>query len=201
MTPILAPVAAVGRSTLGLLAAIGRVAIFAGRAVSHPAAPALLPARTGAPDPCTSAGCRCLWWASPRCSPAVRWRCRSYAGGSRFDAQAVVPQIVAIGIVARAWPGAGRADGRGTGGRRHRRRDRHHEGDGTDRRACDPLHQPAEISRRSAHPCSDAQPAGAGRGGRCHRPSSAAISSPPPGSASTRRRTFATPSSSSEPWM
>ena len=103
MTAALAPVAATGRVVLQALAGIGRIAIFAGRAVSHVARPPFYP--------------RELWhqivqigWLS---LPVVGLTAlftggalalQIYAGGSRFDAEAVVPSIVAIGMVRELGP-------------------------------------------------------------------------------------------------
>lgn len=102
MTP-LAPVATTGRVTLGVLAAIGRVAIFAGRSLAHLVRPPFYP--------------RELWhqivqigWLS---LPVVGLTAlftggalalQIYAGGSRFNAEAVVPSIVAIGMVRELGP-------------------------------------------------------------------------------------------------
>jgi phospholipid/cholesterol/gamma-HCH transport system permease protein len=102
VTP-LAPVATTGRVTLGVLAAIGRVAIFAGRSLAHLVRPPFYP--------------RELWhqivqigWLS---LPVVGLTAlftggalalQIYAGGSRFNAEAVVPSIVAIGMVRELGP-------------------------------------------------------------------------------------------------
>jgi phospholipid/cholesterol/gamma-HCH transport system permease protein len=103
MSPVFAPLAILGRSTLSLLAAIGSVAIYAGRAVSHLLRPPFYPREF-------------LWqllhigWLS---LPVVGLTAlftggalalQIYAGGSRFNAEAVVPQIVAIGIVRELGP-------------------------------------------------------------------------------------------------
>ena len=103
MTLLLAPFAAIGRSTLGLLSAIGSVALYAGRAVSHILRPPFYPREV-------------LWqllqigWLS---LPVVGLTAlftggalalQIFAGGSRFNAEAVVPQIVAIGIVRELGP-------------------------------------------------------------------------------------------------
>jgi phospholipid/cholesterol/gamma-HCH transport system permease protein len=103
MTPLFAPLAGLGRSTLALLAAVGRVAIFAGRATSHILRPPVYPREL-------------LWqllhigWLS---LPVVGLTAfftggalalQIYAGGARFNAEAVVPQIVAIGIVRELGP-------------------------------------------------------------------------------------------------
>ena len=103
MIRALAPVAAVGRSTLGLLAAIGRVAIFAAGAVSHLLRP---------PFYLRELAHQLLhigWLSLPVVGLTALFTggalaLQIYAGGSRFDAQAVVPQIVAIGIVRELGP-------------------------------------------------------------------------------------------------
>jgi phospholipid/cholesterol/gamma-HCH transport system permease protein len=103
MSPVFTPLAILGRSTLSLLAAIGSVAIYTGRAVSHILRPPFYPREL-------------LWqllhigWLS---LPVVGLTAlftggalalQIYAGGSRFNAEAVVPQIVAIGIVRELGP-------------------------------------------------------------------------------------------------
>lgn len=103
MTPLLAPLAAIGRSTLGLLAAIGQVTIYAGQAVSHILRPPFYP--------------REFFWQLLQIGwlslPVVGLTAlftggalalQIYAGGARFNAEAVVPQIVAIGIVRELGP-------------------------------------------------------------------------------------------------
>jgi phospholipid/cholesterol/gamma-HCH transport system permease protein len=103
MSPVLTPLAILGRSTLSLLAAIGSVAIYTARSVSHILRPPFYPREV-------------LWqllhigWLS---LPVVGLTAlftggalalQIYAGGSRFNAEAVVPQIVAIGIVRELGP-------------------------------------------------------------------------------------------------
>ena len=103
MTVLLAPLAAIGRSTLAMLAAMGQVTIYAGRAVSHILRP---PFYT-----------REFFWQLLQIGwlslPVVGLTAlftggalalQIYAGGSRFNAEAVVPQIVAIGIVRELGP-------------------------------------------------------------------------------------------------
>ena len=114
MSPVFTPLAILGRSTLSLLAAIGGVAIYTGRAVSHILRPPFYPREF-------------LWqllhigWLS---LPVVGLTAlftggalalQIYAGGSRFNAEAVVPQIVAIGIVRELGPRPRRPQGRGSG--------------------------------------------------------------------------------------
>ncbi|NKX45881.1 MlaE family ABC transporter permease [Roseicyclus persicicus] len=99
----LTPLAILGRSTLSLMAAIGRVALYAVQAVSHLLRPPFYPREF-------------LWqllhigWLS---LPVVGLTAlftggalalQIYAGGARFNAEAVVPQIVAIGIVRELGP-------------------------------------------------------------------------------------------------
>jgi phospholipid/cholesterol/gamma-HCH transport system permease protein len=92
-----------------------------------------------------------------------------YAGGSRFNAEAVVPSIVAIGMTRELGPVLGGLMVAARVASLHRGRDRHDEGDRTDRRPGHPVHQPAEIPGRSARGRGHAVDAGAGRHGRCHR--------------------------------
>ena len=103
MTRVLAPVATVGRSTLALLAAIGSVAIFAARAVSHLLRPPFYPREL------LHQLLHIGWLSLPVVGLTALFTggalaLQIYAGGSRFDAQAVVPQIVAIGIVRELGP-------------------------------------------------------------------------------------------------
>jgi phospholipid/cholesterol/gamma-HCH transport system permease protein len=103
MMVFLSPIAAVGRSTLALLSAIGRVAIYAAQAVSHILRPPFYPREflhqllhIGWLS-LTVVGLTALFTGGALAL-------QIYAGGSRFDAQAVVPQIVAIGIVRELGP-------------------------------------------------------------------------------------------------
>lgn len=103
MNPLLIPFATIGRSTLGMLRVIGQVTIYTGQAVSHILRPPFYPREL-------------LWqllqigWLS---LPVVGLTAlftggalalQIFAGGSRFNAEAVVPQIVAIGIVRELGP-------------------------------------------------------------------------------------------------
>ncbi|WP_172293614.1 ABC transporter permease [Pseudoruegeria sp. HB172150] len=99
----LSPVAAVGRSTLALLAAIGRVTLYTGATLSHLVRPPFyfreflnqlmvigyfsLPV----------VGLTTLFTGGALAL-------QIYAGGARFNVEAVVPQIVAIGIVRELGP-------------------------------------------------------------------------------------------------
>lgn len=103
MMILLSPVAAIGRSTLALLSAIGRVAIYAARAVSHILRPPFYPRELA--HQLLHIG----WLSLPVVGLTALFTggalaLQIYAGGSRFDAQAVVPQIVAIGIVRELGP-------------------------------------------------------------------------------------------------
>ena len=103
MSPLLIPFATIGRSTLCMLRVIGQVTIYAWQAVSHILRPPFYPREL-------------LWqllqigWLS---LPVVGLTAlftggalalQIFAGGSRFNAEAVVPQIVAIGIVRELGP-------------------------------------------------------------------------------------------------
>jgi phospholipid/cholesterol/gamma-HCH transport system permease protein len=95
--------ASIGRSTLGLLAATGRVAIFAGVTVSHIVRAPLYPAETGAQL------LRIGYFSLPVVGLTALFTgaalaLQLHAGGARFNAEAVVPSIVAIGIVRELGP-------------------------------------------------------------------------------------------------
>ena len=95
--------AATGASVLGLLAAIGRLAIFVGQTVSHLARPPFYFREFG------HALVQIGYFSLPVVGLTALFTggalaLQIYAGGSRFDAQAVVPQIVAIGMVRELGP-------------------------------------------------------------------------------------------------
>ncbi len=103
MDTLLAPVAAVGRSTLSLLAAVGSVAMYMGAVLSHLVRPPFY-AREFAAQ---------LLFIGYFSLPVVALTTlftggalalQIYAGGARFNAEAVVPQIVAIGMVRELGP-------------------------------------------------------------------------------------------------
>ncbi len=103
MSAALAPLARIGSSTLGLLAAIGRVALFAGSAVSHIFRPPYYPREF------LLALMNVGWFSLPVVGLTAIFTggalaLQIYAGGARFSAEAVVPQIVAIGIVRELGP-------------------------------------------------------------------------------------------------
>ena len=95
--------ASIGRSTIGLLAAIGRVAIFAGATLVH----ALRP-----PWYATELGLQLVrigYFSLPVVAltaifTGAALALQIYAGGSRFSAETAVPSIVAIGITRELGP-------------------------------------------------------------------------------------------------
>jgi len=100
---VLAPVASVGRSVLGLLAAVGSVTLFAIQTISHLFRPPfywkefLHALMTIGYFSLPVVGLTALFTGGALAL-------QIYAGGARFSAEAVVPQIVAIGIVRELGP-------------------------------------------------------------------------------------------------
>ncbi len=95
--------ASVGRSTLGLLAATGRVAIFAGSTLTHLVRAPFYPAELGRQL------LRIGYFSLPVVGLTMLFTggalaLQIYAGGARFSAETVVPSIVAIGIVRELGP-------------------------------------------------------------------------------------------------
>ena len=97
------PLAAIGRGTQDLLASIGRITIFASLAVSHMLRPPFYPKEF-------LQQLFLIGWLS---LPVVGLTAlftggalalQIYAGGARFNAETVVPSIVAIGIVRELGP-------------------------------------------------------------------------------------------------
>lgn len=95
--------AAIGRAFLGMLAAVGRVALFAIETISHLARPPWYPREFAVQ----------LMQIGYFSLPVVglttiftggALALQIYAGGARFSAEAVVPQIVAIGMVRELGP-------------------------------------------------------------------------------------------------
>jgi phospholipid/cholesterol/gamma-HCH transport system permease protein len=95
--------AGIGRGVLGALAAIGRLAVFAAETFGHLIRPPFYPREFGA----------ALFQIGYLSLPVVGLTAlftggalalQIYAGGSRFNAEAVVPQIVAIGMVRELGP-------------------------------------------------------------------------------------------------
>ena len=98
-----APLAALGRTVLALLGAIGRVTIFAFDAISHMLRPPFYPREFA------HAMLHIGWLSLPVVGLTALFTggalaLQIYAGGARFNAEAVVPQIVAIGMVRELGP-------------------------------------------------------------------------------------------------
>lgn len=103
MELVLRPFAAIGAAVIGLFAAIGRVALFAGRAFGRGLTPPYYPLRL-------IEGLGQIGWLS---LPVVGLTAlftgaalaqQIYVGGSRLNAQSTVPAIVVIGIVRELGP-------------------------------------------------------------------------------------------------
>lgn len=103
MSTILSPIAQLGALTLAILAAFGRIALFAGQTFSHVVRPPFYPKEFAAQ----------LLQVGYFSLPVVglttiftggALALQIYAGGARFNAEAVVPQIVAIGMVRELGP-------------------------------------------------------------------------------------------------
>ena len=100
---ILVPLATIGRSVMGLLAGVGRVSIYAGATVSHLFRPPFYPREfliqlmqigfLSLPV----VGLTALFTGGALAL-------QIYSGGARFNAEAVVPSIVAIGMVRELGP-------------------------------------------------------------------------------------------------
>ena len=95
--------AAVGRQVLALLALVGRVALYAGQTLSHVVRPPFYPREL----------LHQLWFIGFLSLPVVGLTAlftggalalQIYAGGARFNAESVVPSIVAIGMVRELGP-------------------------------------------------------------------------------------------------
>ena len=99
----LTPLGALGRAVLAALAAIGRVALFAVDAVAHMLRPPFYGREI------LTALLNVGWLSLPVVGLTAIFTggalaLQIYAGGSRFNAEAVVPQIVAIGMVRELGP-------------------------------------------------------------------------------------------------
>lgn len=103
MSLLVAFLAAIGRTVLDLLRLIGRFAIFAGETLSHLVRPPLYPREI----------LLNLYNVGYLSLPVVGMTAvftggalalQIYSGGARFNAEAVVPQIVAIGMVRELGP-------------------------------------------------------------------------------------------------
>ncbi|MEP5151938.1 ABC transporter permease, partial [Planktotalea sp.] len=103
MTFILAPLAALGAAVLGLLAALGRIALYTFNTLRY---------ALRRPFYLRELGIAILnvgWLSLPVVGLTAVFTggalaLQIYAGGSRFNAEAVVPQIVAIGMVRELGP-------------------------------------------------------------------------------------------------
>jgi phospholipid/cholesterol/gamma-HCH transport system permease protein len=95
--------AALGRAVLGLLAAIGRITIYLGQTISHVFRPPFYFKEFG------HALLTIGYFSLPIVGLTTLFTggalaLQIYAGGARFNAEAVVPQIVAIGMVRELGP-------------------------------------------------------------------------------------------------
>ena len=93
----------IGRATLAFLAVVGRLAIFTGQTLSHLVRPPFYPRELG------TAILQIGWNSLPVVGLTALFTggalaLQIYAGGARFSAEAVVPQIVAIGMVRELGP-------------------------------------------------------------------------------------------------
>lgn len=100
---LLSPVAAVGRSTLTLMAAIGRVTLFFFQSLSHILRPPWYLREF------TTQLIQIGWLSLPVVGLTALFTggalaLQIYAGGARFNAESVVPSIVAIGMARELGP-------------------------------------------------------------------------------------------------
>jgi phospholipid/cholesterol/gamma-HCH transport system permease protein len=95
--------AALGRQVLDLLALVGRIAIYAGQTLGHVVRPPFYPKEL----------LQQIWFIGYLSLPVVGLTAlftggalalQIYAGGARFNAESVVPSIVAIGMVRELGP-------------------------------------------------------------------------------------------------
>jgi phospholipid/cholesterol/gamma-HCH transport system permease protein len=103
MTALTTPLAAIGRPVLAALAAIGRVALFAAQVISHLLRPPFYPREF------LHALMHIGWFSLPVVGLTAVFTggalaLQIYSGGARFNAEAVVPSIVAIGMVRELGP-------------------------------------------------------------------------------------------------
>ncbi|GHE00787.1 ABC transporter permease [Defluviimonas sp. 20V17] len=103
MTVLTAPLGGIGRLTLAALASIGRIALFGARAVSHLVRPPFYPREF------LQAVLAIGWFSLPVVGLTALFTggalaLQIYSGGSRFNAESVVPSIVAIGMVRELGP-------------------------------------------------------------------------------------------------
>lgn len=103
MTVLTAPLAHLGRAVLGFLAITGRVSLFAFDGISHIFRPPFYPREF------FTALMQIGWLSLPVVGLTAFFTggalaLQIFAGGARFSAEAVVPQIVAIGMVRELGP-------------------------------------------------------------------------------------------------
>ncbi|MCR9085533.1 MAG: ABC transporter permease [Rhodobacteraceae bacterium] len=96
-------VASLGHATLAAIAALGRIALFAASTLRHMFTPPFYPREFG------NALLTIGWFSLPVVGMTAIFTgaalaLQIYAGGSRFNAESVVPQIVAIGMVRELGP-------------------------------------------------------------------------------------------------
>jgi len=103
VTALTAPLAALGRPVVAALAAIGRVAFFAATVIGHIFRPPFYPREF------LQALMQIGWFSLPVVGLTAVFTggalaLQIYSGGARFNAEAVVPSIVAIGMVRELGP-------------------------------------------------------------------------------------------------
>ena len=103
MTALLDPLARLGRAVLSALASVGRVALYAISAFGHIFRPPYYPREL------FNALLNIGWLSLPVVGMTALFTggalaLQIYSGGARFNAEAVVPQIVAIGMVRELGP-------------------------------------------------------------------------------------------------
>ncbi len=160
--------AAVGRVFLTFLAETGRLAIFAGDAVTGFIRPPVYWSLIG------KQMMRIGYYSLPVVGLTAFFTggvlaLQIYNGASRYGAESFVPVGRAGRHHARAGPGDRGADGGGPRGGGHRGRDRHHARDRADRRAHHARDQPDQVPRRAAPHRGGGVDADPGRHRRLHR--------------------------------
>jgi len=103
VTALTAPLAALGRPVLAALSAIGRIALFAATVIGHLFRPPFYPREF------LHALMQIGWFSLPVVGLTAVFTggalaLQIYSGGARFNAEAVVPSIVAIGMVRELGP-------------------------------------------------------------------------------------------------
>jgi phospholipid/cholesterol/gamma-HCH transport system permease protein len=100
---VIRAVAGLGGVTLGMVAAVGRIVLFTGQMLSHLVRPPFYPREFG------NALLQIGYFSLPVVGLTAFFTggalaLQIYSGGARFSAEAVVPQIVAIGMVRELGP-------------------------------------------------------------------------------------------------